>query len=75
MSEPGKTQADVAGSDHYTCAECGGVFKKGWSDEEALAEQKLVFGALPPPTENAIVCDDCYNAFHARRTARIGGSA
>ncbi len=43
--------------DEYECACCHGVFKLGWTDEEARAEQD----------ENGwrdadcdIVCDDCY---------------
>lgn len=43
----------------YTCAQCNGVFERGWTDEEAKAEQ----------AENgwqdedcAMVCDDCYKA-------------
>ena len=44
----------------YKCDRCGGVFEKGWSDEDAEAEASEVFSeeALK---DRAIVCDDCYN--------------
>lgn len=43
----------------YTCAACGGVFEKGWSDEEALAEAAEVFPDWGGPMD--VVCDDCWN--------------
>jgi uncharacterized protein with PIN domain len=44
----------------YRCAECEGVFEKGWSEEEAKAEAaKNRFDAFPQE-EMVIVCDDCY---------------
>jgi len=47
----------------YICAACGGTFATKWSDEEAAAESREVFGVDPDtdPTM-AIVCDDCYKA-------------
>jgi|GEM_PF-6420320 len=49
-------------SDTYTCYACGGVFKKGWSDEEATAEREQDF---PNHTdeEMELVCDDCYKKY------------
>jgi hypothetical protein len=46
--------------DEYTCAACGGVFGKGWSDEEAAAESVELFGEWPAE-QMAVVCDDCFN--------------
>lgn len=43
----------------FKCDECGGVFEKGWSDEEAYAEQENNFGDMPNE-QMAIVCDDCF---------------
>jgi DNA-directed RNA polymerase subunit RPC12/RpoP len=43
----------------YTCDECGGTFKRDWSDEEALEESRILFGDIPEE-ERAIVCDMCY---------------
>jgi hypothetical protein len=53
-------------AEKYTCAACGGTFSKGWSEEEALAESRDVFGVDPAqdPTM-AVVCDDCYKAMTA----------
>jgi hypothetical protein len=42
----------------YECSVCHGVFEKGWSDEEARADEKERYGANDP--DAAIVCDDCY---------------
>lgn len=45
----------------YKCADCGGVFEKGWGDEEAIKEKEdngwgdMSMGSM------AVVCDDCYN--------------
>ena len=47
------------GPNEYLCECCGGIFKKGWSDEEAQSEAKENFGDLPPE-EAGVVCDDCY---------------
>ena len=48
----------------YTCENCGGTFKKGWSDEEAMAEPEALF---PPQDleETGIVCDDCFHMIMA----------
>lgn len=46
-------------TDTYTCARCGGVFEKGWSDEEALAETKTKFPETPLE-EKVIICHDCF---------------
>jgi hypothetical protein len=43
----------------YTCAYCGGTFNKGWSDEEAMAEQEEAFPDVNL-SDCAMVCDACY---------------
>jgi NAD-dependent SIR2 family protein deacetylase len=45
--------------DEYRCAMCGGVFKKGQTDEEAMKECDDNFGKLNPE-HLAVICDDCY---------------
>lgn len=55
------------GPNQYRCDCCGGIFDKGWSDEEARAEAEQQFGEAlhaegEPP---ALVCDDCYNEIMA----------
>lgn len=55
----------------YTCAHCGGVYSKGWSDEEARAEYEATMPqAVERGDEVAVVCDDCYRPIleWARRT-------
>jgi len=47
-------------SNSYKCAICGGVFNKGWSDEEAMSEMKELWGDCPEE-ELAVMCDDCFN--------------
>ena len=46
----------------YKCDMCGGVFEKGWPDEEAKAEAEQNFGKPVEQwnEEAAIICDDCY---------------
>jgi hypothetical protein len=44
--------------EQYTCAMCGEIKNKGWSDEEALAELDATFGV--PVEQCDIVCDSCY---------------
>jgi DNA-directed RNA polymerase subunit RPC12/RpoP len=46
-------------SNTYTCAACSGVFDKGWSDEEALAEKEENWGDMSMD-DMEVVCDDCY---------------
>ena len=47
------------GPGEFQCACCKKIFKKGWSDEEALAEKNADF---PDDVveECVLVCDDCY---------------
>ena len=43
----------------FSCSLCGGVFEKGRSDEEAMAEYAEMFpGDDEEPTD--LVCDDCW---------------
>ena len=46
----------------YQCANCQGIFTKGWSDEESKEEASLVFGKPVDDwkDEPVLVCDDCY---------------
>lgn len=46
----------------FTCALCGGTFKKGWSEEEAIAEAHENFSAVELE-DAAVICDDCYKLF------------
>jgi hypothetical protein len=43
----------------FKCKSCGGVFKKDWTDEEALAELKENFGDISTK-DCDLICDDCY---------------
>lgn len=42
----------------FKCARCKGTFEKAWTDEEALAEMKELFGELSE-AERVVICDDC----------------
>lgn len=46
-------------NNEYTCAMCGGVFEKTWTDDEALAECEGNFGKVDL-ADCSTVCDDCY---------------
>lgn len=43
----------------FRCAICGGVFTKGWTDEEALAEMNRDFPDFVAE-QCDVVCDECY---------------
>lgn len=54
-----------------TCAHCGLTFTPGWSEEEAKAEAREIWGEdaferMPM----AVVCDDCFTAMNAIRPMR-----
>ena len=44
----------------FQCALCMLVFNKNWSDAEAAAEAKDLFGMDEPEQEGVLVCDDCF---------------
>ena len=45
----------------FKCAMCGGIFEKGWTDEEAMKECKENFGEKMASAEDyEVVCNDCY---------------
>jgi hypothetical protein len=44
----------------YKCDACGGVFLRGWSDEEAQAEAMENFGTFDAKNMD-VICDDCYH--------------
>lgn len=47
----------------YTCSACGAIGEKGWSDGEADAEARAVFGRdRQRDPSMVLVCDDCYKA-------------
>lgn len=45
--------------DEFRCAQCGEVFKRGRSEEEAREEARSLWGNLQPEQE-AVVCDTCF---------------
>ena len=54
---------EIMESNEYRCAMCDGVFKNGWSDEEAIAEAEGFFPGVPA-SERVVVCDDCFTGIH-----------
>ncbi len=49
-------------SDHYQCDHCKGEFKKGWTEEEAIAEFRKAPWNIPND-EKAVLCQDCFEEF------------
>ena len=49
-------------ANEYKCCVCYGVFKKGWSDEEAEQEYEDTFGEAVSKSD-ALACDDCFNKY------------
>jgi len=49
-------------SDEFRCKQCGGVFEKKWTEENALAEYRKIFGRLPKAIkeDKEPLCDGCY---------------
>ena len=47
----------------FTCAKCGGVFRKGWSDAEAEASYRADMPEVPPDEPTALICANCYRLF------------
>ena len=47
----------------YQCDACKNVYEKGWSDEEAIAENELLHRdkSISSGVPQAVVCDDCFN--------------
>jgi hypothetical protein len=58
--------------DTFQCEECGGIFNKSLSEEEAEAEAKVIFGVDNASTAEgmAIVCDDCFGAIMTSLSAK-----
>ena len=55
-------------NNEYKCAICSGVFKKGWTDEEANKEAKELWG-VDNTNENenmSIVCDYCFHKIYPK---------
>ena len=65
------TDDDVLEADQYRCADCGGVFTTGRSDDEAHAEAVRDFGRDGHADDMEVVCEDCYQQMRAR-AARAG---
>ena len=57
--------------EEFQCAVCRGVFEKGWTEEEALAERDALWG---PEVEAgdafSQVCDDCWKKLPCSRWAK-----
>ena len=57
------------GLHQFRCEDCGEIFDKGWTDEEALAELKQNFKGWPAD-ECDLVCDDCYDNYKELKNDR-----
>lgn len=55
----------------FTCARCGGVWRKGWSDEECQSERAENGWADVPDEEVVLVCEDCYQYMRAAERSYI----
>ena len=52
-------QNQKLGPNEFRCTNCGGVYEKDWSDEEAKKEYDDLYPTIPF-SEAVIVCDECY---------------
>lgn len=55
-----EVEGEAPKENEYRCAQCGNVYEKGWTDEEAFAEKEKHFKGYTAE-DCAVVCDDCYN--------------
>jgi len=48
--------------DEFRCKQCGGIFEEEWTEEQALAEYRKIFGRLPNALkeDKEALCDGCY---------------
>ena len=53
----------------FKCGMCGGVFNKGWTEEEALEELKEYFGDVLVE-DCDMVCDDCWELIKPEKLDR-----
>lgn len=60
------TEPQIIGPKQYRCEMCGGVFRHGWSDEDALAELAATFPGFERE-DCALVCDDCFKAYTSEK--------
>ena len=58
---PSSKESNVA--DQFTCARCKRTFPKAWSDDEAKAEARELFGYDVPKDQVEELCDECYGEF------------
>ena len=49
-------------SRYFTCDSCKETFLKNWSEEEAVAEYRQLFGE-EPEIDAGSVCDECYEVY------------
>lgn len=49
----------------YICDACYGTFTTEWTDEDAMAESRRLFGNLPVE-ELSRVCEDCFHKLKVR---------
>jgi hypothetical protein len=50
------------------CATCGVSFQADLTEEEALAESRILWGGIPPE-DRGVVCDECFDLFFERAKA------
>ena len=49
----------------FTCKVCGYTGPSDWSRQDAEQESRELWGEVPPPGEEALVCDPCFEKFMA----------
>jgi hypothetical protein len=62
----------ASGHGAFTCALCGRTFERAWSEAEADAETKQLFGVGSKEVPCSEVCDECFEEFMSWFT---GGAA
>ncbi len=54
---------------HFTCVMCGGIFRKGWTEADAVAEFNENFPGVAVERA-ALTCNECYKIIMERIDAQ-----
>ena len=49
-------------NNEFQCSACKNIYEKGWTDEEAVAENEALYGdkSISSGEPQEVVCDDCF---------------
>jgi len=72
MNQQPQRQSRILAPNEYRCMLCGQVYEKGWSEEEAMAESRAIWGQIPQQNL-AVICDECWQKIRPDKQGRSDG--